>query len=186
MIYMNSDKAPKTAEEYERQALARTKLTAGEARRILSAHQVRGRSKMSAEAAVDMALEQWPEEAQAAREAKVVRYRWPVAHGLQVTYDELAETGRRSGVTPLPEPGNRGSYATAEDVAKVYSEGSARRAVVRSVRVRVSCDSPADDVAARAIKELLAGTYECTVGDFYSSRCGRGYYFDVAVPKNKI
>lgn len=72
------------------------------------------------------------------------------------------------------------------DKAPKTAEGSARRAVVRSVRVRVSCDSPADDVAARAIKELLAGTYECTVGDFYSSRCGRGYYFDVAVPKNKI
>ena len=31
-----------------------------------------------------------------------------------------AEIERRAGVEPLPSPGSRGSYANAEDVAKVY------------------------------------------------------------------
>lgn len=120
MLYEDARTAPKTAEEHEKDAYGSTYLTGDEARKILAAHKVAGRSKLDADAARRMAHEQWPDDVRAAREAKVVRYRWLVAHGLGVSYTELAEIERRAGVEPLPSPGSRGAYASAEDVAKVY------------------------------------------------------------------
>lgn len=120
MRYDDAKNAPKTAEEHERDAYGSTFLTGGEARKIFSSHKVPGRSKLDTDAARRMACEQWPDDVRAVREAKVVRYRWSVAHGLGVSYTELAEIERRVGVEPLPSPGSRGSYASAEDVAKVY------------------------------------------------------------------
>lgn len=105
MLYEDARTAPKTAEEHERDAYGSTYLTGDEARKILAAHKVPGRSKLGADEARRMAHEQWPDDVRAAREAKVVRYRWPVAHGLGVSYTELAEIERRAGVEPLPSPG---------------------------------------------------------------------------------
>lgn len=79
MLYDDARTAPKTAEEHERDAYGSTYLTGEEARRILAAHKVAGRSKLGADEARRMAREQWPDEVRAAREAKVVRYRWLVA-----------------------------------------------------------------------------------------------------------
>ena len=83
-MYDDARNAPKTAEDHEKDAYGSTCLTAAEARRILSAHKVPGRSKLDADAARDMASEQWPDEVQVVREAKVVRYRWSVAHGVRI------------------------------------------------------------------------------------------------------
>ena len=102
MLYEDARTAPKTADEHERDAYGSTYLTGDEARRILAAHKVPGRSKRGADEARRMAHEQWPDDVRAAREAKMVRYRWPVAHGLGVSYTELAEIERRAGVEPLP------------------------------------------------------------------------------------
>lgn len=110
-----------------------TYLTGDEARKILAAHKVAGRSKLDADAARRMAHEQWPDDVRAAREAKAVRYRWLVAHGIGVSYTELAEIERRAGVEPLPSPGSRGAYASAEDVAKVYAVGAACREAAHAV-----------------------------------------------------
>lgn len=96
-MYDDARNAPKTAEDHEKDAYGSTCLTAAEARRILSAHKVPGRSKLDADAARDMASEQWPDEVRVVREAKVVRYRWSVAHHLGVSYTELAEIDRRRG-----------------------------------------------------------------------------------------
>lgn len=75
MLYEDAHTAPKTAEEHERDAYGSTYLTGDEARRILAAHKVPGRSKMGADEARRMAHEQWPDDVRAAREAKMVRYR---------------------------------------------------------------------------------------------------------------
>ena len=102
MLYDDARTAPKTAEEHERDAYGSTYLTGEEARRILAAHKVAGRSKLGADEARRMAREQWPDEVRAAREAKVVRYRWLVAE----VYERLQEAyectpanvyGRRHG-----------------------------------------------------------------------------------------
>lgn len=176
--------APKTAEEHERDAYGSTFLTGEEARRILAAHKVPGRSKLDADAARDMASEQWPDEVRAVREAKVVRYRWSVAHGLGVSYTELAEIERRAGVEPLPSPGSRGSYASAEDVAKVYAAGAAYRAESHAVRIRISFDDMADARAANEVYERLREMFECTPASIYDRRRGgRALYFEAIVPK---
>ena len=107
MLYEGARTAPKTAEEHERDAYGSTYLTGDEARRILAAHKVPGRSKMGADEARRMAHEQWPDDVRAAREAKMVRYRWPVAHGLGVSYTELAEIERRTGVGVRVHAGER-------------------------------------------------------------------------------
>ena len=175
---------PKTAEEHERDAYGSTFLTGEEARKILAAHKVPGRSKLDADAARDMASEQWPDEVRAVREAKVVRYRWSVAHGLGVSYTELAEIERRAGVEPLPSPGSRGAYASAEDVAKVYAAGAAYRAESHAVRIRISFDDMADARAANEVYERLREMFECTPASIYDRRRGgRALYFEAIVPK---
>ena len=50
-MYDDARNAPKTAEDHEKDAYGSTCLTAAEARRILSAHKVPGRSKLDADAA---------------------------------------------------------------------------------------------------------------------------------------
>ncbi len=184
MMYDDARSAPKTAEDHEKDAYGSTCLTAAEARMILSAHKVPGRSKLDADAARDVASEQWPDEVRALREAKVVRYRWSVAHGLGVSYTELAEIERRAGVEPLPSPGSRGSYASAEDVAKVYAAGAAYRAESQAVRIRISFDDMADARAANEVYERLQETFECTPASIYDRRRGgRAFYFEAIVPK---
>lgn len=164
-----------------------TFLTGGEARKILSSHKVPGRSKLDTDAARRMACEQWPDDVRAVREAKVVRYRWSVAHGLGVSYTELAEIERRAGVEPLPSPGSRGSYASAEDVAKVYAAGAAYRAESHAVRIRISFDDMADSRAANEVYERLQETYECTPASVYDRRRGgRALYFEAIVPKAPV
>lgn len=177
-MYDDARNAPKTAEDHEKNAYGSTCLTAAEARRILSAHKVPGRSKLDADAARDMASEQWPDEVRVVREAKVVRYRWSVAHGLGISYTELAE------IEPLPSPGSRGSYASAEDVAKVYAAGAARRAESHAVRIRISFDDIDDARAANEVYERIQETYECTPASVYDRRRGgRTLYFEAIVPK---
>ena len=184
MLYEDSEKSPETAEEYERIAYGSTPFTGEDARKILAAHEVRGRSKLTADEAKDMACEKWPEEVREVRAARVVRYRWPVAHALRVTYAELAEIEQRAGVVPLAQPGTRGAYASAEDVAAVYAAGAEYRAAVHSVRVRVSADDADDEEAASAVLALLRGGFECTEPSVYGRRSGgRAWYFEVAVPK---
>ena len=185
MLYEDARTAPKTAEEHERDAYGSTYLTGDEARRILAAHKVPGRSKMGADEARRMAHEQWPDDVRAAREAKMVRYRWPVAHGLGVSYTELAEIERRAGVEPLPSPGVRGAYASAEDVAKDYAAGAAYREAAHAVRIRVSFDDAADAEAANEVYERLQEAYECTPANVYERRHGgRAFYFEAVVPKS--
>ena len=180
-MYDDARNAPKTAEDHEKDAYGSTCLTAAEARRILSAHKVSGRSKLDADAARDMASEQWPDEVRAVREAKVVRYRWSVAHGLGVSYTELAE------IEPLPSPGSRGSYASAEDVAKVYAAGVAYRAESHAVRIRISFDDMADARAANEVYEHFQDTFECTPANIYDRRRGgRAFYFEAIVPKVSV
>lgn len=96
MLYDDARTAPKTAEEHERDAYGLTYLTGEEARRILAAHKVAGRSKLGADEARRMAREQWPDEVRAAREAKVVRYRWLVAevYAAGAAYREAAHAVR--------------------------------------------------------------------------------------------
>lgn len=184
MLYEDARTAPKTAEEHERDAYGSTYLTGDEARRILAAHKVPGRSKMGADEARRMAHEQWPDDVRAAREAKMVRYRWPVAHGLGVSYTELAEIERRAGVEPLPSPGVRGAYASSEDVAKVYVAGAAYREGAHAVRISVSFDDAADAEAANEVYERLQDAYECTPASVYERRHGgRAFYFEAVVPK---
>lgn len=96
MLYDDARTAPKTAEEHERDAYGSTYLTGEEARRILAAHKVAGRSKLGADEARRMAREQWPDEVRAACEAKVVRYRWLVAevYAARAAYREAAHAVR--------------------------------------------------------------------------------------------
>lgn len=188
MIYRDEDRygrcAPTTAEEFERDALGQVSLTSADARGILSAHKVPGRSKLSAEQAREMVMERWPDEAKTFLEQKVVRYRWPAAHGLRLSYAELAEVERRAGVVPLPEPGRRGAYACAEDVAKVYAAAAAYKAGSHSVKIRVSFDDEDDAAAASEVFKLLQEGYECTAPSAYERReGGAALYFEVIVPK---
>ena len=187
MLYDDARFAPKTAEEHERDAYGATHLTGDEARKILAAHDVPGRSKLDAQAARSMACEQWPDEVRAVREAKAVRYRWLVAYGLGVSYTELAEIERRAGVEPLPEPGSRGSYASAEDVAKVYAAAAAFSAESHAVCIRVSGDDMSDARAANGVYERLQEAYECTPASIYDRRRGgRAFYFEAIVPRTPV
>lgn len=186
MLYEDSRKMPATADDYERDAYGATSLTGDDARGILRAHGVKGRSRMTAGEAVAMAAEKWPEEVRDVRRAKVVRYRWPVAHALRVSYAELAEIERRAGVAPLTSPGTRGAYGSAEDVARVYAEGAKFRASSHSVRVRVTAEDADDEEAAAAVLAKLREAFDCTEPEAYARRDGgRAWYFEAAVPKGK-
>lgn len=101
-----------------------------------------------------------------------------------MSYTELAEIERRAGVEPLPSPGSRGAYASAEDVAKVYAAGAAYREAAHAVRIRVSFDDAADAEAANEVYERLRETYECTPASVYERRHGgRAFYFEAVVPR---
>lgn len=173
MLYNDARFAPKTAEEHEKDAYGATHLTGDEARKILAEHNVPGRSKLDAQAARSLACEQWPGDVRAVREAKTVRYRWLVAHGLGVSYTELAEIERRAGVEPLPSPGSRGSYASAGDVAKVYAAGAAYRAASHSVRIRVSFDDMADAEGGKRGLRASSGNVRMHAGEHLRSTTRR-------------
>lgn len=95
-----------------------------------------------------------------------------------------AEIERRAEIEPLPSPGSRGSYANAEDVAKVYAAGAAYRAESHAVRIRISFDDIDDARAANEVYERIQETYECTPASVYDRRRGgRALYFEAIVPK---
>lgn len=170
-------------EGYEAGVRAWASPTAEDARRLLRAHAVPGRSKMGAAEAKRAARELFPEEWGALVGAATVRYRWPVAHALGLSYTELADVERSAGVSPRPDPGSRGSYASAQDARAVYEAAAAYRQRACSVAVRVSYGSEAERDAAQAVLDALAGLFECTPPAAYDRRGGgRALYFEARVP----
>ena len=188
-MYYHHDgvRCPDNVEGYEALMYQWADVSTEQVRAVLQREGVRGRSKMKAADAHSYVREHFPEGYEEAHRASVVRFRWPVAHGLRVSYTELEDIERRAGVVPLKSPGSRGSYASAEDVAAVFEEAARYRDSAHSVRVRVSADDAADQEAAATIVAALSERFECTEPDVYESRenGGRSWYFEARVPRGR-
>lgn len=134
MKYADSDKMPKTFEAYRDRALAESRVTADQAQAILRAHGVAGRSKLSAGAARDKAREIDADAYDALILENARLYRWVVAHGLEVSYEELEEIECDAGVSIVTGDGTKcGSYTTLEDVERVFAAAPRHRGVWASI-----------------------------------------------------
>ena len=159
MVYDDDKYAPKTAEEYERQAAARVVMTGAEAKDILKAHGVKGRSKLKAEEAIEIAKCEFPSDVKPLLAGKTMRFRWPVAHGLRVSYAELAEIEKAAGVEPVDNGSARGGYANAEDVGKVYATAKSVMAKQKAVEIRMVYTTREERIAADAVLDAIRERY---------------------------
>ena len=182
MMYEDDARSPKTAEEARRDA--RRELSVGDAREILKARKVSGRSKLSGDEALKLVRRDFPADAERAIEAKTVLYRWPVAHGLRVTYAELEAIEAAAGVSPVLDDGTKhGHYATFRDMAKVYEASAQVKAERHAVRIRISYDDANDAAAAAEVMKAWGTAFELSTADEYEGRDGRtSLYFEAAVP----
>ena len=158
-------------------------MTAADARAVLKEAGERGHSKLPAAVAKERArahVSSWERRVR----SKVVRYRWPVAHGLRLTYTELEALERRAGVSPVPREGTeRGAYASAEDVRAVYEAAAEGPRDTHAVRVRVTVAEDDERAAAAEVVAALKGRFEAGEPREHERREGGAHlYLDVLVP----
>ncbi len=183
MHYSDSEYCPGTFEAYRGRVIADTDLPLDAAKRILREHGVAGRSKMKAYEARAAAEEVDPDACRAARAEEAKLYRWLVAHGLELTYGELAEIEDEAGVEIITGEANRGTYGRYEDVEKVYATAEAHRAQVISTGIRLPYETERDVVAANEIIKALADLFDISNTTAYSGKYGgRSLSADVLVP----
>ena len=183
MHYSDSEYCPGTCEAYRERVIADTDLPLDAAKRILRDHGVKGRSKMKAYEARTTAEEVDPEACRAARAEEARLYRWLVAHGLELSYGELAEIEAEAGVEIITGEANRGTYAGYADVEKVYAAAEAHRARVISTSIRLPFDTGRDKAAADEIIKALRDVFDISNTATYSGKYGgRFISADVLVP----
>lgn len=185
MLYKDDKDMPRTFGEYEKRCRADVRMTGDDARAVLAKAGVRGRSKMSAAQALEIAEAEHAELWRAARDAKTVWWRWIAAHGLRLSYGELERVERACGVVPDMAQGARGAYESAEDARKVYDGAARAKAEAHTVKVRVSYADAADREAARQVVDALDAAFECSTPAVYDDREGFGarLYFEVSVQR---
>lgn len=183
MHYSDSEYCPGTFEAYREHVIADTALSIDGAKRILRDHDVKGRSKMKAYEARAAAEEVDPEACHAARASDARLYRWLVAHGLELTYGELAEVESEAGVKIIAGEANRGTYGSFEDVERVYAAAEAHRAQVISTGIRLPYETERDVAAADEIIKALGDLFDMSNITAYSGKYGgRFLSVDVLVP----
>ncbi|MFR3275902.1 MAG: hypothetical protein ACLTOP_09340 [Collinsella phocaeensis] len=181
--YSDSEFCPANFEAYRKRVIGETELSLDAAKRILRNHGVKGRSKMDAYEARATAEEVDPKACRASRAEAARLYRWLVAHGLELTYGELAKIEAEAGVEVVPGEANRGTYASYEDVEKVYTAGEAHRGQVISTSIRLPLDTERDEVAADKIIKALGDVFDIPNTTTYSGKYGgRFLSADVLVP----
>ena len=184
MHYWDSDGCPKTYEEYRRDAIRRSVVSAEDARRILRERGVRGRSKMDAREAKRAAEEADPDGWRELVMTHVRPHRWPIAHGLELDYDELATIERTAGVDPIDDGSNMGGYASLDDAERVYAAALEHTARYHSIRLRMSYGGDADAEAAEAVMAALRESFDLSDASVYDSdRGGRNLYVTALVPR---
>ena len=185
MVYDDSETCPATWKDYEDRAWrhAEASMTAADARAVLKEAGERGYSKLSAAEAKERArahVSAWERRVK----SRVVRWRWPVAHGLRLAYVELEEVERRAGVAPVErEDALRGAYASAEGVRAVYEAAAEGLPASHAVHVRVGVADEADRAAAASVVAALSERFVAGEPREYERRDGgRAIYLDVLVP----
>lgn len=183
MHYSDSEYCPGTFEAYRELVIADTDLPLEAAKRILREHGVKGRSKMKAYEARATVEEVDPDACRAARAEEARLYRWLVAHGLELTYGELADIEAEAGVEIVTGEANRGTYASYEDVEKVYAAAEAHRGHVISTGIRLPYETDRDIAAADEIIKALGDVFDISNTTTYSGKYGgRFLSADVLVP----
>ena len=183
MHYSDSEQCPRTFEAYRERVITDTDLPLDAAKRILREHGVAGRSKMKAYEARTAAEEIDPDACRAARAEEAKLYRWLVAHGLELTYGELTDIEAEAGVEIITGEANRGTYASYDDVEKVYTVAEAYRGQVISTSISLPLDTERDEVAADEIIKALGDVFDISNTTTYSGRHGgRFLSADVLVP----
>lgn len=182
MIYKDDAWSPRTADDAR--CKARRPLTVGDARKILKEHEVKGRSKLSGDEALELVRRDFPADVERAVDTKTVLWRWPVAHGLRVTYAELWSIEKAAGVLPVLDDGtHHGHYSSFEDMAKVYEAAPMVVAERHAVRIRISYDDDHDAAAADEVMKVLDAAFELSTPEEYEGRDGRiNLYFEAVVP----
>lgn len=184
MKYADSDKMPKTFEAYRDRALAESRVTADQAQAILRARGVTGRSKLSADAARKKAREVDGDAYDALVLENARLYRWVVAHGLEVSYEELEEIERDAGVSIVTGDGTeRGSYATLEDAERVFAAASRHKDAWTSIRLRLSYARPSERAAADRVLAHMKSAFEVVGERVYDDGGGRSIYATVLLPR---
>lgn len=184
MYYEDTEHMPSTYAEFESRAIAKVEFTGQMARELLKDAGVKNISKMRADELRALAREKIPGEVDAALRAHARLFRWPVAHGLAISYGELESLEAAAGVEPTYEGGfARGEYRSLGDVEKVYAAHAACPLATATERARLTCRR-GETESAKAVAEALSRIF--CVGPIrqHGMRAGDGValYFDVKAP----
>lgn len=185
MKYADSDKMPKTFEAYRARALAESRVTADQAQAILRARGVTGRSKLSADAARKKAREVDGDAYDALILENAHLYRWIVAHGLEVSYEELEEIERDAGVSIVTDDGTtHGSYATLADAERVFAAAPRHRDAWTSIRLRLSYTRPSERAAADCVLAHMRSAFEVVGERVYDDGDSCSIYATMLLPRD--
>lgn len=183
MHYADSEQCPRTFEDYCARVLQDGELPLDAAKRILREHNIVGRSKMRAWEIRRGAEELDPVASLQARSDGAKLYRWIVAHGLELSYAELAELESMVGVKVVSDGTSRGTYSSYEDVKKVYAIGAAHTEQTVSTSIRLPYDTERDKIAADEIIKTLDDVFVIDSICKYQGRYGgRLISADVLMP----
>lgn len=183
MHYADSECCPSTFEAYRARVIQNTDLPIDAAKRILREHDVAGRSKMRSWEIRSKAEEIDPSASLEARSDGARLYRWLVAHGLELTYGELAEIEAEAGVEIVDDETSRGTYGSYDDVERVYAIGVAHRTQMISTAIRLPYETERDTIAADEIIRALDDVFGISCATTFSGKYGgRFIAADVLVP----
>ena len=183
MYYEDTERMPACFADYEERALKGVEFTGQMARELLREAGIEGLSKMKAGELRALAREKVPDQVDATLRARARLFRWPVAHGLAISYGELESLEAAAGVEPTYEGGfARGEYRSLEDVEKVYATHAARPRTTATVRARLTCGRD-EAGTAKSVAKALSEIYDVGPISSHEMRAGNGValYFDVVV-----
>ena len=183
MHYSDSEYCPATFETYRERVVRDADLSLVAAKRILREHGVKGRSKLRAYEARVLAEEIDADACRVARASDARLYRWLVAHGLELSYGELAEIEAGAGVEVVADETNRGTYACYADVERVYAAAKKHKQHVVSTGIRLPYETESDIAAADEIIRVLRDAFAMSDAHSFLGKYGdRFISADVLVP----
>lgn len=148
MHYKDSENCPRAYEDYEREAVTGSYVPLYEFKDVLRKNRVKGRSKLDSSEVEAKAREVDPEACSELDFKYSKLYRWPVAHGLELSYAELKAVEVVAGVKPTMFKYRRGAYRNLEDIKRVYEAAAELKKTWNLVCVSLTCNGPDDDAEA--------------------------------------
>lgn len=168
MRYRDSEKCPHTYEEYERKAVTDSSVPLYEFRDVLRKNKVKGRSKLDSSEVEAKAREVDPQACSELDFKYSKLYRWLVAHGLGLSYDELNAVESVAGVEPSMFKYRQGAYRNLEDVKRVYEASQGLKKTWNMVNVHLTCTGPQPDAQAAMDRVIEALRKDLNVSSGYA------------------